>query len=102
MLTTLIGLAAALCTTLSYVPQLRKCWRTGKATDLSLTMFATLATGVALWIVYGILQSDPVIILANVASLSLLLSILFFKCRELWSGASTMSRSSEGRLRGEG
>jgi MtN3 and saliva related transmembrane protein len=80
--TTLIGLVAAFCTTASYYPQLKKCWQSGQTGDLSLTMFATLATGVALWIVYGILKSDMVIILANAVSLALLFGILYFKLRE--------------------
>ena len=53
-LTTLIGLCAAVCTTVSYYPQLKKCWETGEAGDLSLKMFLILATGVALWAVYGV------------------------------------------------
>ena len=57
---TLIGSAAAFCTTVSYFPQLRKCWKTGKAGDLSLWMFLVLASGVALWIVYGFLKTDYV------------------------------------------
>jgi MtN3 and saliva related transmembrane protein len=81
-LTTAIGSVAAFCTTVSYYPQLRKCWDTGSAGDLSLKMFLTLATGVALWIVYGILQRDWVIILANAVSLCLLAGILWFKLRE--------------------
>ena len=80
--TTLIGLVAAFCTTVSYFPQLKKCWATGSAGDLSLKMFVTLAAGVALWVVYGFLKSDIVIILANVVSLALLLGILYFKLKE--------------------
>jgi MtN3 and saliva related transmembrane protein len=81
-LTTLTGLVAAFCTTVSYYPQLKKCWETGSAGDLSLKMFLTLATGVALWAMYGFLKSDVVIIIANVVSLALLLDILYFKLRE--------------------
>jgi len=81
-LTTLVGLAAAVCTTASYVPQLRKCWATGSSGDLSLKMFLILATGISLWIVYGVLQGDLVIILANAVSLCLLAGILSFKLRE--------------------
>jgi len=51
---------AAFCTTVSYVPQLKKCWETGSAGDLSLKMFLTLAAGVAFWIVYGVLKQDAV------------------------------------------
>lgn len=79
---TAVGLFAAVCTTLSYFPQLKKCWETGSAGDLSLKMFLTLALGVATWIVYGFLQRDFVIILANAVSLCLLLGILYFKLRE--------------------
>src|SRR5262245_36035730 len=81
-LDTFIGTLAAIGTTVSYVPQLKKCWDTGSAGDLSLRMFAILAVGVSLWIVYGVLKSDWVIIVANVVSLALLSGILFFKLRE--------------------
>lgn len=80
---TFIGLLAALCTTVSYIPQLRKCRNTGQTGDLSLKMFLTLAVGIALWIVYGVAQSDVVIILANTVSLCLLCAILFYKMRQL-------------------
>ena len=59
---TIVGLAAAFCTTISYFPQLKKCWVTGSAGDLSLKMFSILATGIALWVTYGVLQGDFVII----------------------------------------
>jgi MtN3 and saliva related transmembrane protein len=85
-LVTLIGLAAAVCTTVSYIPQLRKIWRTGETDNISLRMFLILGTGIALWIVYGIMQSDAVIILANSVSLALIGAILFFKLRETLSG----------------
>jgi MtN3 and saliva related transmembrane protein len=80
--TTVIGLLAALCTTVSYLPQVKKCWQTGKTGDLSLKMFSILATGIALWVVYGFLQGDAVIVLANSVSLALLSIILVFKLRE--------------------
>ena len=93
-LTTLVGVTAALCTTASYFPQLKKCWETGSAEDLSLWMFVILATGIALWVVYGVLRSDAVIVLANSVSLCCLAGILYFKLRELWRG--TTDRGSSG------
>jgi MtN3 and saliva related transmembrane protein len=81
--TTAVGLAAAVCTTSSYFPQLRKRWKTGSAGDLSLRMFLVLAAGVALWIGYGFLQSDLVIIVSNSASLAMLSGILYFKVRQI-------------------
>jgi MtN3 and saliva related transmembrane protein len=79
---TAVGLFAAFCTTLSYFPQLKKCWETNSAGDLSLKMFLILTLGVATWILYGYLQGDSVIIIANSVSLCLLLGILYFKLRE--------------------
>jgi MtN3 and saliva related transmembrane protein len=78
---TAVGGMAAFCTTISYLPQLKKCWQTGHAGDLSLTMFMVLSAGVALWIAYGFLKSDFVIVFANAVSLALLFGILSFKLR---------------------
>jgi MtN3 and saliva related transmembrane protein len=84
-LETVIGVVAAFCTTVSYIPQLRKCWTTGKTGDISLKMFLILSFGVGMWVVYGVIKGDFVIILANAVSLALLCAILFFKVRELRS-----------------
>jgi MtN3 and saliva related transmembrane protein len=83
-LETLIGLAAAFCTTISYIPQIKKIWETGDTEDISLKMFAILATGITLWVVYGIMRGDLVIILANGVSLAFLTAILFFKLRDVF------------------
>jgi MtN3 and saliva related transmembrane protein len=85
-LATLIGLVAALCTTISYIPQLKKIRDTGETEDISLKMFLILAAGIALWVVYGVLQGDVVIILANSVSLMFLAAILFFKLRNMSRG----------------
>lgn len=45
-------------------------------------MLPVLSAGVALWIVYGFLKDDFVIVTANVISLAALLGILYFKVRE--------------------
>jgi MtN3 and saliva related transmembrane protein len=76
-----IGIAAAVCTTLSYVPQLRKAWSTGETDDISLKMLLTLSVGLLLWIVYGVFRKDLVIIAANGISLALLFCILYFKLK---------------------
>ena len=66
MLRTAIGLVAAFCASLSYLPQVIKCWKTGETEDLSLGMLVLLTTGLSLWIAYGVLKGDWVIIGANV------------------------------------
>jgi MtN3 and saliva related transmembrane protein len=76
-----IGMAAALCTTVSLVPQLVRVCRLRSAREISLTMFLVFSLGVLLWLVYGIcIQSWPVI-LANVVTLGLSLAILALKVR---------------------
>lgn len=76
---TLIGLAAGFCTTVAFLPQVIKTWKSKSAKDLSLGMYLIFCSGVLLWLTYGILISDLPIILTNAATLSLALSILFFK-----------------------
>jgi MtN3 and saliva related transmembrane protein len=56
-------------------------WSTGQTSDLSLKMLALLSTGLALWITYGFMKEDVVIIAANAVSLALLLVIIAFKLR---------------------
>ena len=80
-LETIVGVAAAFCTTTSYIPQLRKCWITGETGDLSLKMLLLLACGLGLWMMYGLMRGDAVIIVANGVSLALLGCILYFKLR---------------------
>ncbi len=77
--TTAVGALAAVLTTVSYFPQLMKCWRTGRAADLSLTMFSVLSGGIGCWVIYGIMREDPIIIVANSISLVCLFGILAFK-----------------------
>jgi MtN3 and saliva related transmembrane protein len=81
-LESLIGAAAAFCTTASYVPQLQKLRTTGETRDLSLKMLLILATGLVLWIIYGLLRSDAVVIAANAVGLTLLSCIIHVMLRQ--------------------
>jgi MtN3 and saliva related transmembrane protein len=78
---TIIGLIAGFCTTIAFLPQAAKTWKSKSAKDLSLGMYLILCTGVLLWLTYGIILNDLPIILTNIATLSLALSILYFKLR---------------------
>ncbi|WP_072393199.1 SemiSWEET transporter [Hyphomicrobium sp. CS1GBMeth3] len=88
-ITTAIGLAAAICTTASYIPQVKKTWETRETDDLSLRMLLTLATGLALWCVYGLARGDAVIILANAASLAMLMMLIYWTVRDRTRGKRT-------------
>ena len=79
---TVIGLAAAVCTTAANMPQLKKAWITRQTDDLSLKTLLLFVGGLALWVVYGVLQKDIVIILANCVSLSLAVALVYLKLLE--------------------
>ncbi|GAA5521845.1 SemiSWEET transporter [Aliifodinibius salicampi] len=75
----LLGLTAATLTTIAFIPQVIKTWKTKSADDLSLGMYSIFCTGVLLWLIYGILIGDIPVIAANTVTLILALTILFFK-----------------------
>lgn len=80
-LTTLVGLAAGLLTTISLVPQVTKIWKTKSAKDVSRKMFIAFCLGVALWLIYGFIKGDLPMIIWNSISLLLALSILAMKLK---------------------
>jgi MtN3 and saliva related transmembrane protein len=80
-----IGVCAALLTSLSYIPQVQKVWPRGSTEDLSLHMLLVLTAGLLLWIAYGLLQSDWVIVAANSVGAALSASVLAFKIRDVRS-----------------
>ena len=82
LFTNLLGAAAAFLTTIANVPQVIKCFRTGKSGDLSKKMLIALALGFALWLTYGLLRDDLIIAGANAVSLGLVAILLGFKWRE--------------------
>ena len=62
---TIIGLIAALFTTVSLLPQLIKVYKTKSTKDISTGMFTLFGSGVLLWFVYGVFVNDLPIIVAN-------------------------------------
>lgn len=77
----LLGLLAGSLTTAAFLPQVLKTWRSRSAKDLSLGMFSLFCLGVALWLVYGLAVQDIPVIAANLITLLLASTLLFFKLR---------------------
>ncbi len=77
----ILGLAAGSCTTIAFLPQVIKTWKSGSAKDLSLGMFSFFCLGVLLWLIYGIVKHDVPVIVANLMTLLLASTLLFFKLR---------------------
>ena len=80
-ITSTIGFIAALLTTVSFVPQVLKVWRTRSAKDISLGMYSFFTLGIAAWLVYGVLIDSWPVILANLITLMLAGSVLVMKLK---------------------
>lgn len=81
-----IGTSAGTLTTIAFIPQVSKTWKTQSAGDISLLMFLLFSTGVLLWLIYGILLGAYPIIVANGITLTLSASILALKIKDLLRG----------------
>jgi MtN3 and saliva related transmembrane protein len=75
----LIGMAAGTLTTVSFVPQVLKTWKSRSAKDISLGMFLLFSLGVALWLIYGFGIASMPVIVANAITLVLALGIILMK-----------------------
>lgn len=75
----IFGMLGGGLTTISFIPQVVKTWKTRSTRDLSMGMFLLFTLGLVFWLVYGIYMNALPIILANVITLILALSILVMK-----------------------
>ena len=75
----LLGITAGTITSVTFVPQVIKIWKTRSARDISLVMLLLLITGVLAWLLYGILVKDAAIIYTNSMVLTMSLILLYFK-----------------------
>ena len=80
----LVGFVAAILTTVSFYPQAFKIIKTKDTQSISLLMYSIINLGIALWLVYGILQHDKPIIYANAFTLVASLTILFLKLNDIF------------------
>jgi MtN3 and saliva related transmembrane protein len=78
---TLLGLVAGGLTTASFVPQVRKIWKTRSADDVSLLMFVAFCAGVTLWLVYGFVKGELAIIMTNAVTLVFGAAIVWMKLK---------------------
>lgn len=76
-----VGSLAATLTTAAFVPQAWMTWKKRHADGVSLGMYSIFTTGVAFWLLYGLLIGAWPIIIANTLTLGLALFILIMKIR---------------------
>ena len=79
---TWIGIAAALLSALSNLPQVRKAWPRNSTHDLSLNTLVALSAGLTLWTIYGLLREDWVVALSNIVGAILTFIVLGCKIRD--------------------
>ena len=75
----LFGFSAALLTTIAFLPQLYKTWKTKTAEDVSLVMLILFITGLICWIIYGLKINSIPILIANIITFIFNFSILILK-----------------------
>ena len=73
------GVAAGILTTIAFIPQVVKTWRSGSADDISMFMFLLFSLGVLMWLIYGVTLSSWPMIIANSITLILAISIIVMK-----------------------
>jgi len=78
---TITGSLAAICTTVSFIPQVLKILKTHNTEGISLEMYIVFTIGVICWLAYGILLNELPIIISNSVTLILSAIILISKIK---------------------
>ncbi len=77
----ILGYAAGLITAFTFLPQVIKTWKTRSAKDVSLAMFVIALSNQILWLAFGILRADPVIIITNAVMLLMTTLMIVLKLK---------------------
>ena len=91
-MTELIGLMAAMLTTVSFLPQAILTCRTGNTDGISLSMYLLFTIGVAGWLIYGLLTISIPVIAANAVTLVIASVILAMKVRSVFGRSHVAAR----------
>ncbi|HMI06854.1 MAG TPA: SemiSWEET transporter [Flavobacterium sp.] len=73
----ILGLSAALFTTVSNIPQALKIIKTKETKSVSTSSYVALLFGLVLWVVYGFMRDDLPIIISNIISAVITAVVLF-------------------------
>lgn len=74
-----LGLFGAFLSSITFLPQVFKAWKTRSVDDISAWMLVILMGNVTTWLVYGIYKSDLAIVIANAIIMGLTLLLAWFK-----------------------
>jgi MtN3 and saliva related transmembrane protein len=76
-----IGYAAAFLTTVSFLPQVIKVWKSRSARDISLYTYSLFTVGAALWFSYGVAIHSTPVVAANAVTVVLAAAVVVAKIR---------------------
>lgn len=76
-----VGVLAALCSIISFAPQIIKIWREKDASSVSLRTCIVTVTGFSLWIGYGAMLGSWPVAASNIACLLMAGGVLAMKLR---------------------
>lgn len=76
-----IGSIAAILTTACYLPQVFHTYKTRDVAGISLMMYLALLGGVSCWLIYGVLRETWPLVVSNVITIAMLLSIISMKLK---------------------
>ena len=76
-----LGYLAATLTTVSFVPQAWRTFRTKDVSGISLKMYTLFTLGVAVWLAYGIVLGEVPMMIANSTTLMLAIPVLVMRIR---------------------
>jgi len=77
----LLGILAGLLTTVGFIPQIIKGYRTKRMEDVSLLMPLVMGAGMLLWLLYGVLLENLPIIIWNAIAFALNIAVVVLKLR---------------------
>jgi len=77
----IVGYVGGVMSSISFLPQVLKIWKTKSAEDLSMLTLIFLTSNVTLWLTYGVLIGSTPLWLTNAIVLSMVLCMIYFKIK---------------------
>lgn len=77
----IVGYTASAVTVFTFLPQVIKTWKERSAKNVSLMMFVIAIANEVLWIWYGVLVNDLIIILTNIVMMCMASVMIYLKLR---------------------
>ena len=89
--TEVIGLIGATFTTMAFLPQVVKTWKSKSVSDISIGLSLLFTVGTIFWLYYGIMINESPVIISNAITMVLTGSLLILKIKY----GKTISKKSE-------